>query len=1248
MERKIKKSLSLLLAVLMLMSVMPMSIFAADDVEIIFDGKSEIYYSDEMSDDAIDFFSLFSLPAGEVSGVLGDQLEGTAKEFYNGLLDYYVKNKNTNQYVFVSSSDDLTIDLRCTKNYTEDGHVSLSISSDEQALLTILIYGVAGAAHDAMFRDYPELFWLRSFSFGYEVEVFDYDNDLMNDRNVSEISVTMKIKSITYTPTAIYSDPNTAMTEVYAAVDSLVGAMSAHFEEKGAEATREYKLKYIHDYICENSDYADAALEHEQTTGQKNHIMRCIQPFFTGDKLHVCEGYAKVFKVLCDRFDIPCILVSGYAGGPHMWNYVQMDDGDWYLVDITWDDQKSGIYYTHFLAGWNSNSEDFGFDTIKDGRYEEYSFSSAEIGDVIVNGKEFSYPTLSDVSYDSHDYVPVVTAPTCKDEGYTTYTCSICENSYTADFVDKGDHSYTFEVTKEATHLEKGETTYTCSVCGDSYTEEIAKLEDHTYEKVVTAPTCNDKGYTTYTCACGDTYTADEKPALGHNFGWVVDKEATCGKDGKKHEKCSRCTATRSANTTIPATGNHSYETKVTAPTCNDEGYTTYTCACGYSYEADKKTALGHNFGWIIDKEETCGETGLKHEKCSRCTETRSLNTTIPATGKHSYTSEITTPATHTKEGVETFTCSGCGDNYTKSVAKLKDHTYTSKVTAPTCTEKGYTTYTCACGETYKADYKDALKHTGGTANCKDKAVCTRCGNTYGEVNAANHKTVVTDKAVAATCKNTGLTAGSHCSACNTVIVAQTTTAKLDHSYTSKVTAPTCTEEGYTTYTCACGEIYKDNYKDALKHTGGTANCKESAICTRCNKPYGEVNTANHKTVVTDNAVAATCKNTGLTAGSHCSACNTVIVAQTTTAKLDHSYTSEITTPATHLKEGVKTFTCSGCGTTYTETVAKLEGHTYNEVVTKPTCDDEGYTTYTCACGHTYTGNKTNKLDHDFGWVIDENATCGKDGKKHEKCSRCTETRSLNTVIPATGDHSYTSKITTPATHLEEGVKTFTCSGCRDSYTEAIAKIAEHTYEKTVVEPTCTADGTATYTCACGETKTETIASRGHSLDSKEAKAPTCTEPGYEAYEYCTACTYTTYKAVSAKGHSYIPEVTTPATHLQEGVKTFTCSGCNHSYIGKIDKTPDHTYIASGTTAADCENKGFTTYDCACGDSYNGDYVDALGHDYEDGICTRCGDDKASNCSHMCHKNNFIWKILLFFFKLFKIQRECECGIAHY
>ncbi len=108
-------------------------------------------------------------------------------------------------------------------------------------------------------------------------------------------------------------------------------------------------------------------------------------------------------------------------------------------------------------------------------------------------------------------------------------------------------------------------------------------------------------------------------------------------------------------------------------------------------------------------------------------------------------------------------------------------------------------------------------------------------------------------------------------------------------TYTEAVTPPTCTEAGYTTYTCECGESYTDNEIPAPGHLGGTATCTEKAVCTECNTPYGEIDENNHTSIVTDKAIDATCTAEGKTEGSHCSVCNKVIKAQQTINKTNHS-----------------------------------------------------------------------------------------------------------------------------------------------------------------------------------------------------------------------------------------------------------------------------------------------------------------------------------------------------------------------
>ena len=119
-----------------------------------------------------------------------------------------------------------------------------------------------------------------------------------------------------------------------------------------------------------------------------------------------------------------------------------------------------------------------------------------------------------------HDYVSVVTSPTCTERGYTTYTCSKCGAEYVGDEVQMLRHDWDEgAVTVEPTEETEGVKTYTCTRCGVTKTEAIpVKDHVHAYTDDVTAPTCTEAGFTTHTCACGESYVDSEVPALGHDY----------------------------------------------------------------------------------------------------------------------------------------------------------------------------------------------------------------------------------------------------------------------------------------------------------------------------------------------------------------------------------------------------------------------------------------------------------------------------------------------------------------------------------------------------------------------------------------------------------------------------------------------------------------------------------------------------------------------------------------------------------
>ena len=192
-----------------------------------------------------------------------------------------------------------------------------------------------------------------------------------------------------------------------------------------------------------------------------------------------------------------------------------------------------------------------------------------------------------EIAETNHSYEFVIKEPTCKDQGYTTYTCSACGDSYVDTYVDALDHKWDAGViTKEPTEEEFGTKLYTCERCGEPKEEIIPKLEHvHVYTSVATDPTCTEEGYTTHTCKCGDSYVDTYVDALDHKWdAGVITKEPTEEEFGTKFYTCERCGEPKEE--IIPKLEHvHVYTSVVTEPTYTEKGYTTHTCtACGNSY----------------------------------------------------------------------------------------------------------------------------------------------------------------------------------------------------------------------------------------------------------------------------------------------------------------------------------------------------------------------------------------------------------------------------------------------------------------------------------------------------------------------------------------------------------------------------------------------------------------------------------------------------------------------------------------
>ena len=353
--------------------------------------------------------------------------------------------------------------------------------------------------------------------------------------------------------------------------------------------------------------------------------------------------------------------------------------------------------------------------------------SSTKVGSM-ENDTEANRPTVNVIFNDEHAHAYIeqvadekyLVSANCEEKAKYHVSCS-CGEAGTATFAhgEVIEHSYSeWLQTQAPTCTVEGINSKTCENCGDVQTEAIPVIA-HGYNANVTAPTCTEAGYTTYTCSCGDTYTADQVPATGHTYGeWLYDESyhwqaCACGDVANKatHEGGEATETEQAVCDTCKqpygglASHVHNHSVSVTAPTCTEAGYTTYTCACGDVYTADEVAATGHTYGeW-----------------------------------------ETVHPATCEGDEVLVRYCD-CGESETGKGAFAFGHDMQTKFD-----ENNHWTE-CAhnCGKS-----TEPVAHFGGEATETEQAICEGCGQHYGELKPAEKQeytingTIVEDTYVA-------------------------------------------------------------------------------------------------------------------------------------------------------------------------------------------------------------------------------------------------------------------------------------------------------------------------------------------------------------------------------------------------------------------------------------------------------------------------------------------------------------------
>ena len=472
-------------------------------------------------------------------------------------------------------------------------------------------------------------------------------------------------------------------------------------------------------------------------------------------------------------------------------------------------------------------------------------------------------------------------------------------------------------------------------------------------------------------------------------------------------------------------------------------------------------------------------------------------------------------------------------------------------------------------------------------------------------------------------------------------------------------TEPTCDKEGLRTYTAKVtfeGKEYTDTKTEPIPAKGHTltavaevpATCETAGTsahwkCDVCGKLFSDAE-GKTETTLEKLTIPATGHAYGepvwkWTDGFKATATFTCANDTTHVENVTAEVTSAVTTPAACETTGVRTYTAK----------VTFEGKEYTDTKTEPIP----------AKGHTLTA------------VAEVPATCETAGTSaHWKCDVCgklfsdaegkTETTLEKLTIPATG-HAYGEPVWKWNDDFTASA-TFTCANDA-SHVEKV----DATVTSEVTEGSCEVGGTRTYTAKVTfegkeytDTKTEPVPAKGHTLTAVEAVPATCETAGVKAHWKCEVCgklfsdaegkTETTLEklAIPATGHAYgapvwkwnddftasatftcgnnashvetvnaavTNEVTTEATCEVDGVRTYTAKV---TFEGKeytdtkteVIPATSHDTELVGAKDATCTEDGYTGDEvCKVCQTVvkQGEVIPALGHDYKDGKCSRCG-----------------------------------------
>ena len=368
------------------------------------------------------------------------------------------------------------------------------------------------------------------------------------------------------------------------------------------------------------------------------------------------------------------------------------------------------------------------------------------------------------------------------------------------------------------------------------------------------------------------------------------------------------------------------------------------------------------------------------------------------------------------------------------------------------------------------------------------------------------------------------------------------------------------------------------------------------------------------------------------------------------------------------------------------------------------TCGKEGTETYECEICKTQTvvktGFATNKHEWSTEYTVTDEPTCSKNGYKAILCSVCDAVKPNSYVtIPATGEHDLDKDkdgdvdrddaVATPGEScVKPGTLTYTCQneGCTYEKVETDTEgVSAHAWGDWItVGGDCSTGILQERECSvCHEKEKKTETTNAHSYELSLRVEPTAEADGYEIYK-CANCGVEyreelPYNGSGEGGEGGEGGGTTVDEHLiveseytvkeyancEHGeIRRYVCLRCGETVEKEVGEPTEHVWLKQSAEIATCTKAGQREhYRCvrclAIYDDGKGEIeIKQLDHadNDGDGKCDGCNaayyDGGNSTCSCICHKEGWfmqlIYKILNFFWKLFKIGRTCDCGATHY